>query len=85
MMEDLKRPSRWLYRKRAFGSTGIPRAAVAELSRRTGRMMLINRRRVLASRTQLLLHSWKKVHVPFSIIMAAISAVHIYLAFGKSL
>jgi Fe-S-cluster-containing hydrogenase component 2 len=85
IMEDLKRPSRWMYRKRAFGSTGIPREGVAELSRRTGRMMLINRRRVLASRTQLLLHSWKKVHVPFSIIMAAISVVHIYLAFGRSL
>lgn len=85
MMEDIKRPSRWLHRRRVFRATGIPRVGVAELSRRTGRMMLINRRMVLASRTQLLLHSWKKVHVPFSIIMAGIAAVHIYLAFGKSL
>jgi hypothetical protein len=85
MMEDLKRPSRYLYRKRIFGATGMPREGVAELSRRTGRMMLINRRMVLASRTQMLLHSWKKVHVPFSIIMAGIAAVHIYLDWGKSL
>lgn len=85
MMEDMKRPSRWLHRRRIFGAYGLPKEATSELCRRTGRMMLINRRRVLASRTQLLLHSWKKVHVPFSVIMTAIAAVHIYLDFGKSL
>ncbi len=85
MMEDMKRPSRWLHRRRIFGAYGLPKEATSELARRTGRMMLINRRRVLASRTQLLLHSWKKVHVPFSVIMTAIAAVHIYLDFGKSL
>ncbi len=85
MLEDLKRPTRYLHRRRVFRATGMPKKSVAELERRTGRMMLINRRRVLASRAQLLLHSWKKVHVPFSIIMAAISAVHIWLAFEKSL
>tara|TARA_R110002096_G_scaffold416429_1_gene618878 strand:+ start:26678 stop:28849 length:2172 start_codon:yes stop_codon:yes gene_type:complete len=85
ILEDLRRPARWLHRKRVFSGGGMSKEDRAELARRTGRMMLINRRKVLASRAQLLLHSWKKVHVPFSIIMAAISSVHIYLAFTKSL
>jgi hypothetical protein len=85
ILEDLKRPVRYLNRRRIFRGTGMPRRSAAELERRTGRMMLINRRRVLASRAQLLLHSWKKVHVPFSIIMALIASVHIWLAFEKSL
>ncbi|MCP4449794.1 MAG: 4Fe-4S dicluster domain-containing protein [Myxococcales bacterium] len=85
MLEDLRRPSRWLQRKRTFSGANISKASGVELARRTGRMMLINRRKVLASRAQLLLHSWKKVHVPFSMIMAAISVFHIYLVFTKSL
>ncbi len=85
ILEDLRRPSRWLSRRRVFARTGVPKKVAAELERRTGRMMLIGRRKVLASHAQLLLHSWKKVHVPFSILMAAIASVHIYLAFGKSL
>ncbi len=80
-MEDCKRPSRWMQRKAVFKRTGVPKKVQSELERRTGRMMLVNRRKVLASRAQLLLHSWKKVHVPFSIIMAMIAAVHIWLAF----
>jgi Fe-S-cluster-containing hydrogenase component 2 len=83
--EDLKRPARWMKRRGAFRRTGVPKEVARELEERTGRMMLINRRRVLATRAHLLLHSWKKVHVPFSIIMAAISLVHIWLAFEKSL
>src|SRR5690606_4220668 len=85
LFEDLKRPARWLRRRRAFAATGAPRKVRRELALRTGRMLIIQRRRVLAPRAQLLLHSWKKVHVPFSIIMAALAVHHIWKEFPKTL
>jgi Fe-S-cluster-containing hydrogenase component 2 len=78
LMEDLRRPGRWLRRRAHFRSANVPRRVARELSQRTGRLMLIERRRVLVPRAQLLLHTWKKVHVPFSFIMAGIAVVHIW-------
>ena len=83
--EDLRRPGRWLKRRRMFKRSGAPKQVWKDLSKRVGRMMLANRRKVLVPRAQLLLHSWKKVHVPFTIIMVIISAVHIWVAFEYSM
>lgn len=55
-----------------------------ELSRRTARMIVIGRRQVVAPKAQLLLHSWKKVHVPFTILLTGFSAVHIWDAWGRA-
>ena len=85
MAEDMRRIFRRFGRGRRLRKTGAPRAIVKELGRRTGRLMLIDRRRVLASRAQLLLHSWKLVHVPFTIFLVAISTLHIYVAFKYSM
>lgn len=85
LSEDMKRPARWLRRRVRFRAAAAPRGVVRDLRVRTGRMLLIDRRRVLGERAQLVLHSWKKVHVPFSFIMAAISVVHIWLAFQYSM
>jgi hypothetical protein len=85
IMEDLRRPGRWLRRRRIFKKSGAPRPVWKDLSKRVGRMMLADRRKVLVPRAQLLLHSWKKVHVPFTIIMVIISAVHIWVAFEYSM
>lgn len=85
LIQDIARPARWLGRRALFARANVPRKVARELSQRTGRLLLFERRRVLVPRAQLLLHTWKKVHVPFSFIMAAISAVHIWLAFQYSL
>ena len=85
MLEDLRRPFRWLRRNRIFKKTGAPRRVARELRSRVGRMMIIERRRVIVPRAQLLLHSWKKVHVPFTLIMVIISVVHIWVAFKYSM
>jgi hypothetical protein len=85
LREDLKRPARWLKRRSRFSRADVPRRVARELAQRTGRMMLIERRRVLVPRAQTLLHTWKKVHVPFSFILAGIATVHIWLAFQYSL
>lgn len=85
MMEDFKRPFRAISRRRMFRRTGVPRKVARDLRDRTARMLLLHRRQVLAPRAQLLLHSWKKVHVPFTFIMAGIAAVHIYYGFKQIL
>ncbi|HTM22138.1 MAG TPA: 4Fe-4S dicluster domain-containing protein [Kofleriaceae bacterium] len=85
LAEDLRRPFRRGARRGRFKAAGAPRHVVKELTRRTGRSMLINRRQVLAPRAQLVLHSWKMVHVPFTILLVIISALHIYVAFKFSM
>lgn len=85
IIEDLTRSFRWIRRRRRLAKTSAPRSVRKELVRRTGRLMLIDRRRVLAPRAQLLLHSWKLVHVPFTILLVAISALHIWVAFQFSM
>ena len=85
LMQDLRRPARWLARRAHFGRANLPRKVAREIAQRTGRLLLFERRRVLVPRAQLLLHTWKKVHVPFSLVMAAISLAHIWLAFQYSL
>jgi Fe-S-cluster-containing hydrogenase component 2 len=85
LVQDLRRPGRWLKRRALFARANLPKKVAREMAQRTGRLMLFERRRVLVPRAQLLLHTWKKVHVPFSVVMAGISLVHIWLAFQYSL
>ena len=53
-----------------------------DLSRRTARLIVIGRRQVVAPKAQLLLNSWKKVHVPFTILLTVFSAIHIWDAWS---
>jgi hypothetical protein len=85
LMEDLRRPGRWLKRRRMIRKSGAPRRVAHGLAERVGRMMIIERRRVLAPRAHLVLHSWKKVHVPFSILLLILAAVHIWQAWAFAL
>jgi Fe-S-cluster-containing hydrogenase component 2 len=78
LMEEVRRPLRWLGRRSKLRRTQAPRAVVRELIRRTGRMILIDRGGVLVPRAQLILHSWKLVHVPFTVVMVILSTIHIW-------
>src|SRR5262245_56931767 len=77
--EDLRRPFRRLARKKRLGKLGITGKDRRELARRAARMMLVHRSRVIAPKAQLLLHSWKKVHVPFTVLLTVFSAAHIWV------
>ncbi|HEY5923869.1 MAG TPA: 4Fe-4S dicluster domain-containing protein [Kofleriaceae bacterium] len=55
-----------------------------DLARRTARMIIIARRQVVAPKAQLLLNSWKKVHVPFTILLTGFAAVHIWDAWSRA-
>ena len=47
-------------------------------------MIVIARRQVVAPKAQLLLHSWKKVHVPFTVLLTAFAVVHIWDAWSRA-
>ncbi len=55
-----------------------------DLSRRTKRLIAIGRRQVVAPKAQLLLNSWKKVHVPFTILLTGFSAFHIWDTWSRA-
>ena len=55
-----------------------------DLSRRAARMIVIARRQVVAPKAQLLLNSWKKVHVPFTVILTGFAVAHIYLSWSRA-
>lgn len=55
-----------------------------DLSRRTERLIVIGRRQVVAPKAQLLLNSWKKVHVPFTVLLTVLAVAHIYISWSRA-
>ncbi|HVV83151.1 MAG TPA: 4Fe-4S binding protein [Kofleriaceae bacterium] len=84
LFEDLRRPARWLRRRSRLARLGVTGRARRDLVRRTSRMVLIQRSAVIAPKAALLLHSWKKVHVPFTVLLAASGATHIWMSWGRA-
>ncbi len=74
-----------LRRRHRLKQLGIDtRRARRDLARRATRLIMIGRRQVVAPKAQLLLNSWKKVHVPFTILLTGFSAVHIWDAWSRA-
>jgi Fe-S-cluster-containing hydrogenase component 2 len=72
-------------RRRRLKQLGVEdRRVRRDLARRAARMIIIARRQVVAPKAQLLLNSWKKVHVPFTILLTGFSAVHIWDAWSRA-
>jgi hypothetical protein len=84
LAEDARRPSRWWARRKKLGRLGLKGKARRDLVRRASRAMRIHRSRVLAPKAQLLLHSWKKVHVPFTVILTAFTVVHVWDVWARA-
>jgi Fe-S-cluster-containing hydrogenase component 2 len=87
VLEDLKRG----FRRRRLNRTlkrlrneRFDRRVRKDLVKRAIRMIVISRSRVVAPKAQLLLHSWKKVHVPFTIILTGFAAVHIWISWSRA-
>jgi Fe-S-cluster-containing hydrogenase component 2 len=77
IFQDLGRTPHAIARRSRLAQLGVDRKTRRDLSRRAARMIVIARRQVVAPKAQLLLHSWKKVHVPFTLILAGFAAAHI--------
>ena len=84
LLEDVRRPGRWLGRRARLARLGVRGRARRDLVTRAGRMLLIQRSAVIAPKAALLLHAWKKVHVPFTILLAASATAHIWVSWGRA-
>ncbi|MGE5181055.1 MAG: 4Fe-4S dicluster domain-containing protein, partial [Acidobacteriota bacterium] len=84
LFQDLFRMFRTLARRGRLKQLGVDKPTRAMLARRASRMIVIARRQVVAPKAQLLLNSWKKVHVPFTIILTGFAAFHIWEAWSRA-
>jgi Fe-S-cluster-containing hydrogenase component 2 len=84
LFQDAFRTLRTMARRGRLKRLGVDRPTRKALARRTARMIVIGRRQVVAPKAQLLLHSWKKVHVPFTIALTAFTAFHIWDVWSRA-
>jgi Fe-S-cluster-containing hydrogenase component 2 len=84
IVQDLGRIPHTIARRGRLAQLGVDRWTRKDLARRAARMIAIARRQVVAPKAQLLLHSWKKVHVPFTVILAGFAAVHIWVSWSRA-
>jgi hypothetical protein len=84
LSQDLASPARYFSRKGNVGRYGLIGKPRRDLVKRVGRMIKVQRSQVVAPKAQLLLHAWKKVHVPFTVLLTALGAVHIWDAWSRA-
>ncbi len=84
IFQDVGRVVRTAVRRRRLARMGLDRRTRRDLAQRAGRMIVIARSQVVAPKAKLLLHSWKKVHVPFTVLLACFAAVHIYDTWSRA-
>jgi Fe-S-cluster-containing hydrogenase component 2 len=79
MADDLRRM--WTHRRdrRVLGRLA-PRAIARQIARRIDRVVFFERRKELAPRGKSLLRSWKRVHIPFSVVLLVTMLAHIAIA-----
>lgn len=79
MVDDLRRM--WTHRRdrRALARLA-PRKIARQIARRIDRVVFFERRKELAPRGKALLRSWKRVHVPFSVVLLVTMLAHIAIA-----
>ena len=79
MLDDIRH---WFSRRRYLRRLRklAPRKVAKAIARRVDRIVFFERRRDLAPRGKALLHSWKKVHVPFSVVLLVTMLIHIAIA-----
>ncbi len=84
LAEDARRPGRWLRRRARLGRLGVAGKSRRDILRRAGTRILIDRGRVTAPQAQRLLRSWKWVHVPFTIFLVGLAALHISISLPRA-
>ena len=79
VLDDLGRILRgWGYRRRL--RRVAPRAVARQAGRRLNRLFLLERRQALAPRGAAMLRGWKRIHIPFSIVLCVTTVIHVVTA-----
>ncbi|MDQ3364808.1 MAG: 4Fe-4S dicluster domain-containing protein [Myxococcota bacterium] len=84
IFQDVGRIPRTIARKSRLKQLQVDRKTRNDLARRAARMIVIARRQVVAPKAQLLLHSWKKVHVPFTVFLTGFAVAHIWISWSRA-
>ncbi|MBL8627955.1 MAG: 4Fe-4S binding protein [Myxococcales bacterium] len=79
LLDDLRRYWARGRLRRALRGTA-PRKVVRRLVRAVDRVVFYERRKVLAPRSKALLKAWKRVHIPFSMVLLVTMLAHIAIA-----
>jgi Fe-S-cluster-containing hydrogenase component 2 len=85
LLDDLGRPLRAFFRGCRIWHRASSLSASRQINRHTAALRLLERRAVVLPQAKELLFAWKKVHVPFSVVMAILVTIHVVLAFKYSL
>ncbi len=81
LLDDVRRG--WAHRRLRRALRRIASRPVARtLARAVDRVVFYERRKVLAPRGKALLRSWKRVHIPFSVVLLVTMVAHIVIALG---
>jgi Fe-S-cluster-containing hydrogenase component 2 len=84
IVDDLAKHQRNWSRAAVLSKLGVDRKKRKELVKRSASSIRIARSQVVAPKAQLLLHTWKKVHVPFTVLLTVFAAAHIYLSWARA-
>jgi Fe-S-cluster-containing hydrogenase component 2 len=84
IVDDLSKHQRNWSRSSVLSKLGVDRKKRKELVKRSASAIRIARSQVVAPKAQVLLHTWKKVHVPFTVLLTLFAAAHIYLAWATA-
>ncbi|MCX5746659.1 MAG: hypothetical protein NT062_29635 [Proteobacteria bacterium] len=85
VFQDIGRIPRTWARRGRLAKLGVTERRVRkDLAHRAARMIVIARRQVVAPKAQLLLNSWKKVHVPFTVLLTGFSVAHIFISWSHA-
>jgi Fe-S-cluster-containing hydrogenase component 2 len=79
MADDVQRMWTRRRHRRALARLA-PRSIARQIARRIDRVVVFERRKELAPRGKALLRSWKRVHIPFSIVLLVTMLAHIAIA-----
>jgi len=81
LLDDLRRM--WARRQDYAGlRRRAPRRIAKQIARKIDRVAFYERRNQLAPRSKALLKAWKRVHIPFSLVLLVTMVIHIAIALG---
>jgi hypothetical protein len=79
LVDELRRGWRMRTTRRALRRLA-PRPVARQLAARIDRIVFLERRKELAPRGKALLRAWKRVHIPFSLVLLVTMVIHIVVA-----
>jgi Fe-S-cluster-containing hydrogenase component 2 len=83
LVDDLRRSWSMRSQRRQLRKVA-PRKIARQLARHVDRVIFFERRKALAPRSKVILRSWKRVHIPFSVVLLVTMIAHIVIALAYS-